>query len=357
MKNKFAAVFLGSLGLLWAGSAFSAITFTPFVGSTGGSPIGFSYAGNKFIGSNYWNNQLYQTDLSGGNLQAFGSPIPLSSGSVGEIYVSSSLGLGGFGSSASRDVFAGSQSYGNIYRFSNDGSTQSLFASGLVGGVRGIAFDPFGVYGNNMLVTTSVGNVYTINSAGASTLLANVGGDAEGLDFAPQAFGNIAAGTLVVVSEGTGRLNAITSSGTMTDLGLQFSSPEMLSFVPTNLGISGNPLEGFYAANYWNNVIKADASQFSSFLGDAVITEEGTHNMYRISWDSTAGSFAKSFIGAFPNQPEDGVFVTAAILNPGCTATNSCGIAPVPEPETYAMLLAGLGLLMFAARRRKNFTA
>jgi hypothetical protein len=31
--------------------------------------------------------------------------------------------------------------------------------------------------------------------------------------------------------------------------------------------------------------------------------------------------------------------------------------APVPEPETYAMLLAGLGLLGFTARRRKDFSA
>ena len=33
------------------------------------------------------------------------------------------------------------------------------------------------------------------------------------------------------------------------------------------------------------------------------------------------------------------------------TVTN---IAPVPEPETYAMLLAGLGLLGFIARRKKS---
>jgi hypothetical protein len=28
-------------------------------------------------------------------------------------------------------------------------------------------------------------------------------------------------------------------------------------------------------------------------------------------------------------------------------------VTPVPEPETYAMMLAGLGMLGFMARRRK----
>ena len=32
-------------------------------------------------------------------------------------------------------------------------------------------------------------------------------------------------------------------------------------------------------------------------------------------------------------------------------------LVPIPEPETYAMLLAGLGLLGFVARRRKQATA
>jgi len=34
--------------------------------------------------------------------------------------------------------------------------------------------------------------------------------------------------------------------------------------------------------------------------------------------------------------------------------TYTYDVSPVPEPETYAMMLAGLGLLGFAARRRKS---
>lgn len=39
------------------------------------------------------------------------------------------------------------------------------------------------------------------------------------------------------------------------------------------------------------------------------------------------------------------------------SAVNITPNSPVPEPETYAMLLAGLGLLGFTARRRKDLSA
>ena len=39
------------------------------------------------------------------------------------------------------------------------------------------------------------------------------------------------------------------------------------------------------------------------------------------------------------------------------TAGYATSITAVPEPETYAMMLAGLGLLGFAARRRKQAQA
>ena len=38
----------------------------------------------------------------------------------------------------------------------------------------------------------------------------------------------------------------------------------------------------------------------------------------------------------------------------GFVGSLSLGVTPVPEPETYAMMLAGLGALGFLARRRNN---
>jgi hypothetical protein len=47
---------------------------------------------------------------------------------------------------------------------------------------------------------------------------------------------------------------------------------------------------------------------------------------------------------SFTNSPNENAFETA----------NYSVTAPVPEPETYALLLAGLGAVGFVARRRLN---
>lgn len=352
---KMLSAIISTTCVLLTGSA-SALTFNSFVTSSelsgvvaSSEAIGFSYAGNKFVGSVYWKNQLYQTDLAGNNAQAFGAPLPIASGDAGEIYVSSSLGLGGF---ASRSIFAGSQSYGTVWTYAQNATTVTAatqFVTGLVGGVRSIAFDPYGIYGGNMIVATSAGRIYRVDGAGVAIELANIGVDTEGLDFMPQAFGTHPAGTLVVLSEGDGRVRAISPTGTVTDLGLQFISPEMLSFVPLDFALTLDPLAGFYAARFPTEVVKASASEFAAYAGQAIVTEETTHELYAISY--SGGSFQKTWIGNFGGQPEDGIFVTAAILQPGCT-TQPGGCNQVPEPSSMGLVALGLLLSAVCLRRR-----
>lgn len=315
------------------GGSAPAITFNPFVtqadlaaGLSNNSTIGFAYAGNKFVGSVYFgpnNNQLYSTNLNGGGLALFGGPIP---GFSGEIYVSSSLGLGGF---AGRDIFAGSESSNTIYRISNDGTTQGTFVgAGITGGVRSISFDPYGLYGNQMIVATNAGNVYTVDSSGMPTLLASIGEDTEGTGFAPQNFGPFAAGTLFVASEGSGSIRAIAPNGAITPV-TNISGAEMLAFVPLNLGGSGNPVEGFYAASYPQNVIKADASEFIPYIGDIVVTDEYGHGVYDVHWNGA--NFVTTNLGQFPAQPEDGIFVSLDII--------------LPEPSSCLLAVLGVSTL------------
>lgn len=324
-------------------TSYASVTLNVFTDphpTVGGGTIGFTYAGNKFVGSVQadGNNVLYSTDLNGGNVQVFAPTVFIPGGSPSsEHFVSSSLGLGGF---PNRDVYVAAGN--SIIHIDNAGTTSNTFVSGLASAVRGITFDTVGTFGNDMLVTTIGGQIYRVDSLGSPTLLASVGEDTEGLDVAPlgAGFGG-KDGQLIVASEGSGNIRAISNTGVATTLitGIP-GGPEELTFVPLNLGASGNPVEGFYGSNYTQNVLKADASQFTGFLGDAIVTTEFSHQMLRLHWNGAA--FDVTTIGTFPNQPEDGLFVTAAIINPTGT---------VPEPS--ALLLLGSGLAGLAYWRRR----
>jgi hypothetical protein len=60
------------------------------------------------------------------------------------------------------------------------------------------------------------------------------------------------------------------------------------------------------------------------------------------TWTTNDFTFSGQQIGAANAK------FTSAVL------TYAAAVTPVPEPETYAMLLAGLGLMGAIARRRKN---
>ncbi len=324
------------------------ITFNTFVSSAAisavegqNATIGFTYAGDKFVGSVYVginNLQLYSTDLNGGSAQKFGAPLPTGGG---EIAVAGSLGQGGF---AAGTVYAGTG--GNIYRYADAGGSPSLFVSGLNGGVRGMLFDPGSSFGGKLLVVTTTGSIYSVTSTGVATLIASTGEDTEGLDIIPVGAPGWGAlgGDLVVTSEGSGKLRVITPGGAVIDSGLTIPSLETVNFVPLDIGLSGNPLEGYYAASYPFNIQKVSASQFlaQSLGGHLLSTSEqsGGSTAWDITYNGTSFA-AAAYTGNLPAQAEDGVFVTAQ------------RIADTGAPEPVSVVLLGCGILALGLARRR----
>ncbi len=297
------------------------INFRTFVSSSsianaeGGNhaTIAFNFAGNKFVGSVYTgidNNQLYSTDLTGGTVTQFGRPIP---GASGEVVVGAALGVNQ-GSWTPGDIYAGSQANGQIYHFANTGGTPTLFVTLTNEEVRQIFFDPGSSFQGNMLVTTHAGNIYEITNTGAKSLLASVGEDTEGMDIATSAWGPY-AGDLLVGSETSGTIRLISPSGQITVVGSvgEFPSAETISFVPLNLD-ANDPSQGFYVANYPNDIQFAPASNFTALLGDAIVTDEtGGSTAWDVHYNSN-GTFTKTqftFTGNPITQFEDGIFVTS----------------------------------------------
>jgi PEP-CTERM motif len=346
-------IFMGAASVLAVAvvtsGAHATVTFSTFVNGSdiaaveGGNQntIAFNYTGSGFVGSVYFgpdNNQLYSTNLTGGNVQHYGGVIP---GFSGEVVVGVGLGQAGFGKGA---VYAGNGQGNDIYYVPSTGTPVLFGSTGNAENIRQIFFDPGSSFGGEMLVTTSSGRIYSFNSSGTPTLIASVGEDTEGMDIASSKFGPY-AGDLLVSSEGSGDIRAISPGGSVTVLASGIPEAETVSTVPLNLGVSGNPIEGFYVANYPVDVQKAAASEFAGLQGTAIVTSEQGSNseVWDLSYNASLGTFSFSLIGNLPNQSEDGIFVTAQRVS-----------LLTPEPSTWAMMLIGFAGLSFAGYRSRK---
>lgn len=150
--------------------------------------------------------------------------------------------------------------------------------------------------------------------------------------------------------------------------------------VPTFSGWDGDASAG-YNANFWNTGVLGsfvDLFTFeipadSSGAGDANVVSLTSRNITNVQltaftlFDSLSGVFSTGVIDStgteatlsFSGGKVPGSYtltVAGYKVNTALSGSYSGNIAisPVPEPETYAMLFAGLGLIGFSARRRKS---
>lgn len=95
----------------------------------------------------------------------------------------------------------------------------------------------------------------------------------------------------------------------------------------------------------WDSAVPYSWSWQSSSLADAVATNRTVTMTTGAGFFNPSGTGTLNFTWGWANTLGDPTIIGSVDFR---------GTAPVPEPETYAMMLAGLGLLGVAARRRKQ---
>jgi hypothetical protein len=183
-------------------------------------------------------------------------------------------------------------------------------------------------------------------------------------------------GTFSDVAPSTTPVNAVYAKAIFQDSGVD-------TVTLTMKVLPGILPAGAYVPEWYFNSTTAPLNSITHFSGDTASSVGNTPNTFKA--DGTGGKFdilfkfpvsnpgqigqgqqsvytltdtgltANSFNSLSVPAPNGGGYL-GAIKVQGYGKGNSAWIAaaPVPEPKSYAMLLAGLGLVGFSARRRMN---
>ena len=196
----------------------------------------------------------------------------------------------------------------------------------------GIDFNPVAdrTASASLRLVSSTGDNYGINvTTGAVTVATSIAAGFTGV-----AYLNSDASTPTVTPASTELFYINTTTDTLASAPSSFNSPTITTKGPLGLDIQST--SGFEITSASNAF-----GAFTVYAGNSTNSSLKSH-LYSVN----LGTGAAVQIGDF----------TGSVLVTGLTSApvTQGPISAIPEPETYAMLLAGLGLLGFSARRRIN---
>ena len=149
--------------------------------------------------------------------------------------------------------------------------------------------------------------------------------------------------TNVLSYQGISGIQLEQGSGFLTGVFLSASAPAGAG--PSRLGFTNNGTGGLTATSFAS---LAPVLNQTFFIGDGLTGNgAGSQQVFYVPDGAT-----RLFLGYADGYAYSGL-PGAYYDNAGATKV-SFSVSAVPEPETYAMMLAGLGLLGFAARRRAS---
>jgi hypothetical protein len=250
-----------------------------------------------------------------------------------------------------------------------DNQTPYLAISGVSGGARIVGIDTRPSDGKIYGLSTD-NKVYTIDAlTGVATLKVNLGssfvdsGKAYGVDFNIAA--DLANGTSLRVVSSTGQNYAVnvTTGAVVTATSLP-GSPSIGAVAYNNYPMNGSGVpSGLYYIDFASDSLIFEPTAFNApnpvLKGSLGFDTIGAFGFDAISHTTAFAGLTSAITGQGGFYSIDllngtaslvGLFPTSSPLLAGLT---TFGIAPVPEAETYAMMLAGLGLVGYAVRRRR----
>ncbi len=283
----------------------------------------------------------------------------------------------GFGAQAQSQTLVALTTTNEIVKFNSAGSTQTVAISGLASGETLLGLDTRPTNGLTYAISNQ-NNLYTINTtSGALSLVTALSGASFaatggiGMDFNPQA--DFAGGPSLRVTTAGGNNYAVNVStgvvgNTASNIGAGFTAVAYTnSFPGTPPGNFPGTVPGDLTDLYYINT-STDTLQFAPGAFNApTISTVGSLNLpfdvlSANGFEIVGGGPALAVLNLDDGTGASGLYsinlaTGGAVLRSSFAGTvNGLAFttAPVPEPETYALMLAGLGVVGYITRRRQT---